>query len=307
MKTLTKLPIVLLAATAACSCGGEGTASSPTEPTATPSATLPSTLIGKIVFGRVEGGTNVLMAMNPDATGVISLGVRGFKPNVSPDGRKIAYNTPAENTAVLDLATGRETVVATSAIAPRWSPDGSKIVFWKINSGPKDIWVMNADGSNPVRLTNGGGENLEADFSPDGSRIVFRRNTGDGGDLWIMNADGTGASLLYAGDRQDSDARWSPDGTRIAFVRIVPRAQGGGVTSEIFVINPDGSNLVRLTHDGENWSPTWSPDGTRIAFFAFRSGPDDSDLFTVRPDGTDLRLLLGGSTSDHGPAYGPSQ
>jgi tol-pal system beta propeller repeat protein TolB len=309
-KTLAKLPIIIVAVTAACSCGGDGTATSPTEPTSPPSTppsiTLPSTLAGKVVFARVEGSTNVLMAMNPDATGMMSLGVQGFKPNVSPDGRKIAYMTSAENTAVLDLATGRETVVATSAIAPRWSPDGSKIVFWKLSNGPKDIWVMNADGSNPLQLTNGGGENLEADFSPDGSRIVFRRNTGDGGDLWIMNADGTAASLLYAGDRQDSDARWSPDGARIAFVRMVPSGSSGR-TSEIFVINQDGSNLVRLTHDGENWSPTWSPDGSRIAFFAFRNGPDDSDLFTVRPDGIDLALLLGGSKSDHGPAYGPSQ
>lgn len=305
MKALAKLPIVLLAATAACSCGGDGTASSPTEPTSPPSIALPSTFMGQVVFSRVQGSTNVLMAMNPDATGVASLGVQGFKPNVSPNGRKIVYNTPAENIAVLDLGTGQETVVATRAIAPRWSPDG-KIVFWKLDSVPKDIWVMNADGSGAVRLTNGGGENLEADFSPDGSRIVFRRNTGDGGDLWVMNADGTAASLLYAGDRQDSDARWSPDGTRIAFVRIV-LSPTLGTTSEIFVINADGSNLVQVTHDGENWSPTWSPDGSRIAFFGFRNGPDDSDLFTVRPDGTDLRLLLGGATSDHGPAYGPAQ
>ncbi|HEU4748853.1 MAG TPA: hypothetical protein VFS56_10160 [Gemmatimonadaceae bacterium] len=303
MRTLAALPVTLLAVAVACSCGGAS--STPTEPKGPPPEALPSSLTGKIVFVRAADGANELMTMNPDATGVSGLGIEGFKPNVSPDGRRIVFATRTQNSSVLDLSNGRLTVVGTGAISPRWSPDGRKIVFWKLGTGPKDIWVMDADGSNQVRLTNGGGENLEADFSPDGSRIVFRRNTGDGGDLWTMNADGTGASLLYAGERMDSDARWSPDGTRIAFVSIVPSGSTG-TTSEIFVINADGSSLVRLTQSGENWSPTWSPDGSRIAFFGFRNGPAESDLLTVRPDGTDLKLLLGGATNDHGPAYGPA-
>jgi Tol biopolymer transport system component len=259
------------------------------------------------VFVRVEGTTNTLMAMNPDGSGITSLRANGFTPHVSPDGRKVVYNTPAMAIAVLDLTTGRESVVALGVSAkPRWSPDGSKILFWSDRSGTKEIYTMNGDGSGVSRLTDGAGGYHEGDWSPDGSRIVFRRVTGDGGDIWTMNANGTGAAVLYAGDRMDSDPHWSPDGSRIAFVRIVPRAQGGGTTAEIFVINPDGSNLVRATqHDGEDWNPVWSPDGSTIAFFGFRTSPNDPDLFTVRPDGTGLAVLLGGSTYDHGPAYGP--
>lgn len=268
---------------------------------------LPRTLAGRIVFVRAQHGRNVLMAMNPDGTGQVSLRVHGSKPHVAPDGRRVAYTTPDGAVAVLDLGTGTETVLATASVIPRWSPDGRRIVFWRRGATGADIWIMAADGSAPVRLTRGGGENLEADWSPDGARIVFRRNTGDGGDIWTMNADGTDAAMLYAGARMDSDPRWSPDGRRIAFVRLVPRAAGGGLTSDIFVIDADGSNLVRVTHhDGTDWSPAWSPDGARIAFFGFRTGPDDPDIFTVRPDGTDLRVLLGEPTYDHGPAYGPS-
>ncbi|MGK2961906.1 MAG: TolB family protein [Gemmatimonadaceae bacterium] len=270
---------------------------------------MPGTLADRIVFVRAEGNRNVLMAMNPDGTDLVSLGAGGVTPHVSPDGRRVVYATPAEGIAVLDLATGKETVVAPRlSVRPRWSPSGDRILFWSDRGGTKEIYVMNGDGSGVVRLTDGKDGYHEADWSPDGSRIVFRRVTGDGGDIWTMNADGSGAAVIYAGQRMDSDPRWSPDGRRIAFVSMVSRLQGDGVSTEIYSIDADGSNLVRLTrHDGEDWSPAWSPDGSKIAFFGYRVSADDPDLFTVNPDGTGLRLLLGGPTYDHGPAYGPNQ
>lgn len=316
MKSLTRLPIVLTVL-AACSCGGcAGSSAGPTpresQPAARPPApqpapTLPSTLVDRIVFVRAEGNRNVLMAMNPDGTAPVSLGVAGVTPHVSPDGRKVVYATPAEGIAVLDLETGKETILAGRlSLRPRWSPSGDRILFWSDRSGTKEIYTMNADGAGVVRLTDGKDGYHEADWSPDGSRIVFRRVTGDGGDIWTMNADGSGAALLYAGTQMDSDPRWSPDGSRIAFVRMVSRQQGTGVTTEICAVHADGSNLVRLTHDdGGDWSPAWSPDGSKVAFFGFRVSANDPDIFTVNPDGTELGLLLGGPTYDHGPAFGP--
>ncbi|HYN80711.1 MAG TPA: hypothetical protein VES88_04355 [Gemmatimonadaceae bacterium] len=307
MKTLTKLPIIL-AVMGACNCsGGAGSTVGPTPPAPPPVSTIPTSLAGKIVFVRAEGNRNVLMAMNPDGTNFVSLRAEGFSPHVSPDGRKVAYQTPADGIAVLDLATGNETVLAGRlSVRPRWSPRGDRILFWSNREGTKEIYTMNADGSGVVRLTDGKDGYHEADWSPDGSRIVFRRVTGDGGDIWTMNADGSGAAVLYAGARMDSDPRWSPDGSRIAFVRMVSRLQGDGVSTEIYAINADGANLVRLTnHDGEDWSPAWSPDGSKVAFFGFRVSADDPDIFTVSPDGTELGLLLGGPTYDHGPAFGP--
>lgn len=293
-----------------CSCSGDSSSPiGPSGPTTNAPPALPSTFAGKIVFARAQGGTNVIMAMNADGSGQVNLKVQGYTSDVSPDGLKVAYITPNEGIAVLDLTTGKETIVADRlSVSPKWSPDGGKILFWSDRSGSKEHWTMNADGSNAAQLTDGGGGYHEADWSPDGTRIVFRRVLpgSGGGDLWMMKADGTDARLFYAGDRMDSDPNWSPDGTRIAFVRIVPK-EPSGTTSEIFVINADGSNLLRLTdHSGEDWAPRWSPDGSRIVFFGFRSSPDDPDLFTVRPDATGLTVLLGGPTYDHGAAYGPA-
>ncbi len=307
MTTLTKLPLIM-AATAAFSCSGStDSPAGPSPGERQPASALPATLVGRIVFARAEANRNVLMAMKADGTNFVSLGAGGVAPHVSPDGRKVVYQTPAEGIAVLDLATGKATVLAGRlSVRPRWSPSGDKILFWSDRSGTKEIYTMNADGSDVVRLTDGGDGYHEADWSPNGARIVFRRVTGDGGDIWTMNADGSSPAVLYAGARMDSDPRWSPDGSRIAFVRMVPRHQGTGVTTEICVINADGSNLVRLTHDdGGDWAPAWSPDGSKVAFFGFRVSADDPDIFTINFTGSELGLLLGGSTYDHGPAFGP--
>ena len=88
-----------------------------------------------------------------------------------------------------------------------WSPDGMRIAFMPERDGDWDIWVMNADGSEQVRLTRHPGDpagwdtpigwNWDPDWSPDGSRIAFV-STRDGGfqqeDVFVMNADGTGRS-----------------------------------------------------------------------------------------------------------------
>lgn len=301
MKLVAQWTMALLTATCL-ACGGGDASPGGAGSRAAP----PATFAGKIVFVRAEGGASTLMVMNADGGDVRSLGVEGLKPDVSPDGHRVAYQRD-EDLYVYDLRTGAETPVALAGlnIAASWSPDGGKILFWSDRSGGKDLWVVGADGSNPVRLTDGGGENLEGDWSPDGSRIVFRRNTGDGGDLWVMNSDGSNPTLLLGLSGQEGNPQWSPDGTRIAFDRV---GRDGGVASvDVFVVNADGTHPVRVTSGtGEDWAPRWSPDGSRLVFFTFRGGADDGDIYTVRPDGTGLAPLLAGPAYDDGPTYGPA-
>lgn len=306
MKKLMQFTACLVAiAAAGASCTG-GESGLPTGPSA-PEVSPPSTLAGMVAFVRGEGTRETLMAMNPDGSGVVSLNVQGWGPHVSPDGRKVLFTTPDGAIGVLDLATGTKTVLG-PGIWGRWSPDAKKILFWSDITGTKELWTINPDGSGAAQLSDGGDGYHEGDWSPDGSRIVFRRVTGpNGGDLWSINADGTGAAVLFAGDRMDVNPRWSPDGRRIVFNRLVAKASDPGLTSELFVIDADGSNLVRLTHDDrQDWGGNWSPDGSRIAFFRFIT-PTTNDMFTIRPDGTDLQVLLAGSGNDYHPVYGPAR
>jgi Tol biopolymer transport system component len=86
------------------------------------------------------------------------------------------------------------------------------------------------------------------------------------GQIFRVRSDGTGL-LQLTSDGMNSEPAWAPDGARIAFVH------GQGGSSDIYVMNADGSNVVRRTFDGRfNSSPAWSPDGTRIAFSSARDG-----------------------------------
>jgi Tol biopolymer transport system component len=83
---------------------------------------------------------------------------------------------------------------------PRYSPDGTKIAFWsQASDGVPQLWVMNADGSNPQQLTSEGIANFS--WSTDGTKIAYvqhdyRKEDVNNGTLWIMNADGSNKRQL---------------------------------------------------------------------------------------------------------------
>jgi Tol biopolymer transport system component len=89
---------------------------------------------------------------------------------------------------------------------------------------------------------------------------------------------------------------FSPDGTKLAFYR------GPFGDHNIYVINVDGSDLVRLTNGGDNLGPSWSPDGNWIAFTSFRDG--NNEIYIIHPDGTGLTRLTNSPISDWQPRWG---
>jgi len=175
-----------------------------------------------------------------------------------------------------------------------WSPDGKRIVFTSYRDHPEDssvwngeIYVMNADRSHVTRLTANEVDDISPTWSPDGRRIAFTRSldaTTEG--LYVMNADGSGVTKLSTGNPHNTGPSWSPDGTRIAFHSWpeVGPAYGG-----IYLIDPDGSDLVELTHPpaySGDFFPAWSPGGTRIAFWR------GVDVHVVNADGTGETMLV---------------
>lgn len=143
-----------------------------------------------------------------------------------------------------------------------------RIAFAYRENDSQKIYVMNPDGSNRTRLTDGHWDSWPA-WSPDGSRIAFKRKVNKDGatDLYVMTADGNNQKLLArAVEFQDTPA-WSPDGSKIAFASWRERDQScSSCWSSIHIINSDGSNEVQLTQPRFYRSPTWSPDGKKIAF-----------------------------------------
>jgi Tol biopolymer transport system component len=201
-------------------------------------------------------------------------------PAWSPDGTQLAVVRYDEQVGadwgpsaieVVDLATGARRVVHESAdgsIAyynPRWSPDGSQIVFGletytdatEATFVSAALAVVAADGSDvaPRIITPAEVDAWEPDWHPSGDRIAFRTHFDPGdsadrtqpSDLYTIRPDGTGLTPVTSfglGNQRAIEPTWTPDGQRIVFTLV--DGFGGGQIPAIALVNADGGNVSRL-------------------------------------------------------------
>lgn len=190
---------------------------------------------------------------------------------------------------------------------PSWSWDNQRIIFRRAQaSGPGDIWVMNADGTNPVQITDTPEDNQDPAFSPDGTKIVYEQEIGVGtGDLEIFIADADGGNpMQLTSDAGVSEApSFSPDGTRLLF-----KSDRDG-DFDVYTQDLDGlnKNVVKLTPDTpagvDDFDPSWSPDGTQIIFSSQRAMPVREDIWIMNADGSGARQLLFDAIWDWHPVF----
>lgn len=221
-------------------------------------------------------------------------------PEPSPDGTRIAFVVANYVDGTADIwrinrdGTGLIQLTTDSEIDdhPSWSPDGTRIAFRSWQAGYLgDIWVMDADGGNPVNLTPdplpGVTEELRPAWSPDGTRIVYGSNLGGNMDLWIMDADGGNKQQLTSTPDYDTEPAWSPDGSRIVFRRSSP-----SFGSILHVRPMPAGTETPLSLAGHQRMPVFSPDGQHIVFVGHVDVNDRPDLFRVRAAGTGRAPLV---------------
>ncbi|MBN1810232.1 MAG: protein kinase [Anaerolineae bacterium] len=171
---------------------------------------------------------------------------------------------------------------------PAWSPDGSCIIFSSdrdaVDENNEQLYIMNADGANLTRLTYTERNAVHPSWSPDGKRIALHSWCG----LAVISADGSDWTLLLEG-REGlciEHPTWSPDGHRIAFRSLTPVEGPGPYQHDIYVINDDGSGLLKLASfmsEEPGWYVAWSPDGGQVAFEVWQDGLQE--YYAVNSDG----------------------
>lgn len=282
---------------------------------------------GRIAFGDFMTGQ--LYTVNPDGSALmqvthVSAGHRAGRPDWSPDGRQLAYDSDQSGEIrmyVMDADGSHARLLFRDApgyrhFGPKFTPGGKTFVFsrCKPDDGVCAIYSVRADGTGLRALTAFKEGRQEAvDFapavSPDGAWITFDRFFSNGitAQVYLMRADGSRAHAITPPRLQALRSNWSPDGRHIAFFSNCCR-----LGSEVFTVRPDGSAITRLTNSpfpSNNVLPAYSPRGDRIAFSSDRKYSDlcCEDLFVMEADGSGEHLVRTGLTGVVDVAWGTAR
>ena len=226
---------------------------------------LPGTRDGLTRLYRVS-----LQAGAASMSPVSFLGETDVSPTVARQGGRAVVENVLINTNVWHLDLKNPTTPALRIIAssrreqqPDFSPDGTRIAFTSSRLGPTEVWAANADGSNPIQLTNQSAGPTAPRWSPDGRLIAFAKRPGGNADVYIINADGGPPRRLTTDPGNDASAYWSLDGKTVYF------ASNRTGRQEVWKIPADGSRPeTQITRNG-GWRSTEFAGGTMLAYQKF--------------------------------------
>ncbi len=241
-------------------------------------------------------------------------------PRFSPTIQQIAYfsyfNETTPRVYLLDLGTGRREVLGDfpgMSFAPRFSPDGKKVIMSLAINGNTDIYVMDLPTRTIEQLTDGPHIDTSPSYSPDGSQIVFTSDRIGQTQIYIMDADGENQRRISWDPDRGSGSKasystpvWSPRGDLIAFTKHIPN--GAWAIGVMPAFEADEGSKERLLAFGDLVEgPTWSPNG-RVIMFAHETylADDSTDRVVKSVDLTgnfERKINTFGSASD--PAWSP--
>lgn len=263
---------------------------------------------GFILVNPDESGTAQVFTVHPDGTEERQLthvpdGSQAGDPDISPDGRTIAYvSNEGGNYAVWQMHVDgtdqhqRHGQVGFDYFTPRWSPDSSRLVVTKCDnrllSFACDLVVVRPDGTERTLISN---ERVNRDptWSPSGRFVAFDSDRGGYlSTVSVVRSSGGRPHRITPPDLEGFWPSWAPGGRRLVVSSNFDRP-----ISQVFRLGRHGSGLRQLTHLGAQGGgfASYSPDGRWIVLISNQRDGVSNDLYVMRADGSDLRLVV----SDH--------
>jgi Tol biopolymer transport system component len=252
---------------------------------------------GKISYAvRAIDNSQGLMVWYPDRR--IDTIVKGAVrcPSWFADGKQVVYEKilhPASTEHLIPTASrDPEFELVLSEAFPSFSPDGKKLIYSQYgnhgtSTSDTSIEIMNADGSDQHTLFHSEGLSaFDGVWSPSGDMIAFCvgkyfRSPGfPASQVALIKPDGSGFKVIADDGVNNGFPSWSPDGKRIVYKR----------GRQLVILTLADGKITPLTGESHWYNfPQWSPKGDVIMFTSDRDG--DFELYTIRPDGTDIRRL----------------
>lgn len=288
----------------------------------------PASAQGRISFVRSNADlTRDVYVVDPDGsrmervtTGIYVEGLTAW----SPDGRYIVAQVAQEGISTIarvsvapdnkggevvaltsDMLVDSTTTKADSAL-PAWSPDGSLIAFQsKKEGGNFQVYVMDKDGNNKRRISNGQVFAAQPAWSHDGKSIAYiggdKVDIGTPKEIYTVSVEGGTPRQITTGGKDLSKPTWSPDGKQILYLENLTDKTGN-----IMIMNADGTGGRKLADGIRASSPQFNPAGDMVLYYYISlSPPTGSDVFTVPTAGGQPTNLTPNSPEDYQPAWSP--
>jgi TolB protein len=255
----------------------------------------------KIYFVSTRSGSKEIWVMDYDGQNqhaVTHLGTTALSPRVSPDNSRLAFSALGPggwSIQMYSLELNRMVafpagVAGGSNFSPAWSADGSKIAFSSARTGDSEIFIADASGANPRRVTTFKGPDVAPTWNPrSNAQLAWVSGRTGEPQIYTMEQDGSNVQRITDSGYAVSPS-WSPNGQLLAFSwnRKYGPGDPGGV--DIHVIDIASKNYIQLTHEsGSNDYPFWAPDNRHIVFERTIGG--HSQIWTMLADGTEQHQL----------------